>query len=190
MSHLAQQRFCKQVKKLFPAHFKRVNVIDVGSLDINGNNRYLFKRSHYIGIDLQAGKNVDVVGRAHEVMPNLTTAPGGHVEWDGTDKRIAHKFDTIISTEALEHDQYIFSTLRSVYNKLKPGGLLLITCAGDGRAEHGTTNNHPESSPFTNDYYANVSNKMFSAILPADQFSIYHLQQVNGDLQFYGIKRS
>ena len=43
MAHERQQEFCKKVKDIFPEYFKGVNVCDVGSLDINGNNHYLFE---------------------------------------------------------------------------------------------------------------------------------------------------
>jgi hypothetical protein len=42
MAHQAQQDFCNSVRQLFPDHFRGKTVLDVGSLDINGNNRYLF----------------------------------------------------------------------------------------------------------------------------------------------------
>lgn len=189
MSHLAQRRFCKKVKSLFPGHFRKVNVIDVGSLDINGNNRGFFSRSEYIGVDIVKGRNVDVVGKAHEVLPTLQ-AKNGEYLWHPYDKKIVQKgvFDTIISTEALEHDATWISTLEAIYDKVRKGGLIVITCAGDGREEHGTSNSKPEDSPGTNDYYLNVSNKMFSAIYHPKFFKEYFLKQVDGDLQFYGIK--
>lgn len=191
MSHPAQRKFCKQVKKLYPQHFKRVNVIDVGSLDINGNNRYLFSKSYYVGVDVVAGKNVDVVGPAHTVLHTLKPQLVKQHVWNPDLKRIepGSLFDTIISTEALEHDEHFCFTVYHSYTKLRPGGLLLITCAGDGRPEHGTAAHHPEASPGTNDYYANVSNDVFSTMLPPSFFTVYHLAQVGGDLQFYGIKK-
>lgn len=190
MSHKAQRIFCRQVKKLFPRHFKNVNVIDVGSKDINGNNRRLFSRSHYIGIDLSEGKNVDVVGRAHLVIPGLQRVLSPNAVWSPDTPRIEYedKFDTIISTECLEHDKFINQTLLAMYSKLKKGGLLVITCAGDGQPEHGTAQYSPDASPDTNDYYATVSNHILSGILHPLGFKVYHLVQVEGDLQFYGIK--
>lgn len=190
MSHPAQKKFCKYVRSLYPQFFKRVNVIDVGSQDINGNNRYLFNKSYYVGIDIHAGFNVDIVGRAHEVIDAILPKLEINYVWNPHLTRIepTDQFDTIISTEALEHDKYIDRTLISMYNKLKPGGLMLITAGGDGRHEHGTADHFPELSPGTNDYYKNVSNKDFSDIVPASAFSVYYLAQVDKDFQFYGIK--
>ena len=49
MAHLNQQKFCKKVKEIFPNYFKNVSVCDIGSLDINGSNHYLFEDYEYIG---------------------------------------------------------------------------------------------------------------------------------------------
>lgn len=80
------------VKSLFPKHFEGVNVLDVGSGDINGNNRYLFTNSNYTGNDVADGPNVNIVCCTKDLpFPNET-------------------FDTIVSTECFEHDpQYEFS---------------------------------------------------------------------------------
>jgi hypothetical protein len=175
MAHPAQKRFCKSVRYKYGEYFRRVNVIDIGSLNINGCNHSLFSRnSTYIGVDIVKGKNVNIVSKGHEYLQT--------VWWKGL------CIDTIISTEALEHDIHYKETLEWMYKALRPGGLLLITCAGDGRKEHGTHDHFPGDSPMTNDYYCNVSNQMFSEILKPDMFSVYHLEQKNTDLQFYGIK--
>jgi len=76
-----------------------------------------------------------------------------------------------------------------MYNTLKPGGLLIVTAGGDGREEHGTSENHSWCSPATNDYYLNISNQMFASVLKPEMFKVYHLGQVNKDLQFFGIKK-
>ncbi len=194
MSHPAQRKFCKMVRRLFPDHFRNVSVVDVGSLHINGNNRGLFRQSTVNGIDVIKGRNVDLVGKAHEVIPNLT--PIKVINWYGLNpfypkrKMIVQKsFDTIISTEALEHDSTWVDTLDAIYKAVRPGGLILITCAGDGRAEHGTSKVRPQDSPGTNDYYKNVSNEMFAGIYQPSMFKDYYLRQFNTDLQFYGIKK-
>lgn len=193
MSHPAQRRFCKTVRKLFPAFFRRVNVVDIGSQDINGCARGLFRKSFYVGVDIHPGRNVDVVGRGHLVLPTLTPKLQPNYVWNPHLTRIECDglFDTVISMEALEHDEFWRDTLRAMYAKLKPGGLLMITCAGDGRPEHGTTAHRPQDSPGTVDYYKNLSNEMFSEVLPAHLFTKYHLEQhsENCDLQFYGIKK-
>jgi hypothetical protein len=193
MSHPAQRKFCRNVRRSHPEYFSCLNkIVDVGSLDINGNNRGLFsRRAYYVGIDVFPGKNVTVVGVAHSIIPAVHEDIRRKIEshYRGWCEIPLPCIDVMISTEALEHDKHIEFTLRSMYAYLRPGGLMLITCASDGRPEHGTSQHRPQDSPGTNDYYRNVSNEMFSEILSPDQFRVYHLAQFDGDLQFYGIKK-
>lgn len=56
MAHPEQQVFMLSVKNKFPEKFNNCSVLDVGSLDINGNNRYLFSNYTYIGVDIGVGK--------------------------------------------------------------------------------------------------------------------------------------
>ena len=126
-----------------------VKVLDIGSLDINGNNRTLVlnaancqqikKKVYYTGIDITAGNNVDIVGNFNDILDKLET------------------YDLIISTEALEHDRRCLETLNNATKLLKDGGTMIITAAGFGRAEHGTTRSESWASPGTNDYYKNVT---------------------------------
>ena len=66
MSHFQQQEFFKRVKNHFPNYFNDVKVLDIGSLDINGNIKHLFSHPYYyVGLDLANGPNVDVVCPGH-----------------------------------------------------------------------------------------------------------------------------
>jgi SAM-dependent methyltransferase len=175
MAHKEQQQFVKWVKKQHPRYFKGTKVIDVGSKDINGNNRGFFRRVNYQGIDLSEGPNVDWIGYAHNILPIIATGDA---------------IDVIISTEAAEHDKFWELTFQSMYDHLRPGGLLLITAGGEGREEHGTKTKDPWCSPDTNDYYRNITNEMFGGILKPEQFSTYYVNQHKSwnDFQFFGIK--
>ena len=66
MAHPEQKVWCNYVKQKRPEFFKNVHVCDIGSLDINCNNRYLFEDYKYVGVDICTGRNVDVVMKAHE----------------------------------------------------------------------------------------------------------------------------
>jgi predicted DCC family thiol-disulfide oxidoreductase YuxK len=163
-----------------PHHFRAKRVLDVGSLDINGNNRSLFSDCCYIGIDLGPGPNVDIVVKAHEF-----SAVDG---W----------FDVVISTEAFEHDQYVALSLRNMVRVLKAGGLLLFTCAAPGRAEHGTASMIPDDSPFTSvlegwsTYYRPLSEADIREMVDVDgEFARFEfvLNTDQKDLYFWGIKR-
>jgi len=177
MAHPAQQKFCKAVKEMFPDHFKEKSVIDIGSLDINGNNRYLFMNCDYIGLDIIKGKNVDVVSIAHEY----------NVE-DGS-------FDVVLSTNAMEHDMYYSKTLQKMISLLKSNGLMFFSVAS-GWKEHGTVDTSPSQSATSQmdktwaSYYKNLQpDDIRNSINLDKEFIKYHLEVNGKDLQFWGIKK-
>ena len=175
MAHREQREWCELVKYAHPEYFIGTNVLDIGSLDINGNNRYLFEQCDYTGIDIGAGLNVDVVCSGHLFKSD-------------------DLFDVVISTECFEHDEYWQQTLKNVINNLlKEGGLFLFSCAAPGRPEHGTKKTSPKDSPFTTDYYRNLSEEDIRSVLDCDNiFSNYKFKtrtEFPQDLYFYGIKK-
>ena len=178
MAHLEQVDFCKGVRRRFPAYFRKTRVLDVGSLDINGNNRYLFRphilrRCRYVGLDLGPGPNVDVVTPVH-----LYDAPDA-------------SFDMVISTEAFEHDRHLEHSLRRIVELLRPRGLLVFTCATTGRPEHGTARTTPTDSPHSQDFYRNVTAKDIRAAIDVDEVFMRHefsVEDSTHDLRFFGVK--
>ena len=101
--------------------------------------RELFPRAApYVGIDLAPGRAVDVVASGHDF---------------GRDE----SFDAVVTTECLEHDPGWRTTLANIERVLRPGGVLILTCATTGRHEHGTTRTSPAMSPSTNDHYKNLT---------------------------------
>jgi SAM-dependent methyltransferase len=173
MAHKEQIEFCNQVKNMHPENFVNKVVLDAGSLDINGNNRYLFDNCDYIGCDLALGKNVDIACPVHELLFR-----------DGF-------FDTIISTNMLEHDSKYCKTLNKIAQLLKSNGLFFFSCATTGHREHGTKNTTPMDSPFTNDYYKNITEEDIRGCVDVDNiFSKYEfkINEISHDLYFWGIK--
>ena len=67
MSHKEQIDFFMSIKNKFPEMFNGVSVLEVGSLDINGSIRNLFDATIYIGVDLEEGPSVDVIGQGQEL---------------------------------------------------------------------------------------------------------------------------
>ena len=181
MAHERQQDFCKRVKWMFPEYFKGVNVCDIGSLDLNGNNHYLFEDYSYIGVDIGKGKNVNVVSKGHEYKPI-----------DG------HKYDIVISTEVFEHDMYWKETIINVCeNLVRDGGMFLFTCATTGRPTPGITLFDPQDSPFTVQdeewagYYMNVTELDVRDAIDLDKYfklCHFYVDTESCDLYFWGIK--
>lgn len=174
MAHFEQIEWCNLVKVAHPEYFIGVTVLDIGSLDINGNNRYLFHQCDYTGIDIGDGANVDEVCSGHLYK---------------SDK----EFDIIISTECFEHDKHWVETIHNAIRLLKQGGMLLFTCATDGRPEHGTKRTSPKDSPFTTDYYKNLTEADIRAKVDIDniftQYKFKARTTFPQDLYFYGIKK-
>lgn len=179
MAHKEQIDFCETVKEKFPEYFEEKTVLDIGSLDINGSNRDFFNNCEYIGLDLDEGKNVDVVSFAHEYHPEKT-------------------FDVVVSTEVFEHDYYFPQTLPHCVELTKAGGLFFFSAAGPKRDEHGTKRTTPSDSPFTSfiegqeNYYENITFEWVHALLNLDEiFSEWDMMygREDKDIYFWGIKK-
>ena len=84
--HPEASDFLNFVKSNFTDFFENKKVLDVGSGDINGNNRYLFNNCDYIGNDVIQTSNVTIVSKTKD-LPFENNS-----------------FDTIISSECFEHD--------------------------------------------------------------------------------------
>lgn len=93
------------------------STLEVGSLDVNGSVRSLF-RGPYVGIDMRPGPGVDVVGTA-DALPFPDDS-----------------FDVVVTTEMLEHDHSFWLSLAEMGRVLRPKGHLLITTRGNGFFEH------------------------------------------------------
>ena len=57
--HKEQTDWCIAVKEQYHWYFKEKHVLDVGSHDVNGNNRFLFEDCWYIGVDAEDGPGVN-----------------------------------------------------------------------------------------------------------------------------------
>lgn len=98
-----------------------LNVVDLGSQDVNGCYRSLFVSPSwtYTGIDMSAGKNVDIV--LHSPY-RWTEIKSGSV-------------DVLISGQAFEHIEYFWLTMMEVARVLKSGGICCIIAPASGH-EH------------------------------------------------------
>jgi SAM-dependent methyltransferase len=110
--------------KLGKSDIKGKNVIEVGSLDVNGTLRPIveaFEPASYTGVDLFEGPRVDIVCDAKDLL-NIF-AP--------------ERFDLLISTEMVEHVLDWAKIISNFKKILKPAGVLLITTRSKGFSYHG-----------------------------------------------------
>jgi len=174
--------FMNFAKSIFFDYFINKRVLDVGSADINGNNRVFFENCDYNGNDVIGGRNVTIVSKTKD-LPFEDSS-----------------FDTIVSTECFEHDPEYKESLLKIYKMLRPNGLLCFTCASTGRPEHGTRRTSPLDSFGTignfedmQDYYKNLTENDIDEVLDLNKsFSNWDLyyNSESSDLYFVGIKKN
>lgn len=179
--HDQANRFMWFCRSRFPDAFTRKRVLDVGSGDINGNNRNLFFDCEYTGNDVYTAANVTIVCKTSALPFDPET------------------FDTIVSTECFEHDPEWKESLQKIVSMLKPGGLFCFTCASTGRNEHGTRRLNPGDSYGVignvegwMDHYKNLTITDVREAIDVDNVFVSwdaYYSPENKDLYFYGIKR-
>ncbi len=101
-----------------------IDVIEIGSRDINGRVRDLFPNANWLGLDLQAGKGVDIVCDAATYQPEVGV-------------------DMVVCCEVLEHTADWRKIIDNCLSWIAPGGRLIVTCAGTGRQPHSAHDGGP-----------------------------------------------
>lgn len=143
-------------------------VLDLGGRQVNyGSIRTLIPHDHWVGVDLRAGSEVDVVGNAATVE----VEPG--------------TWDVVVSTELLEHTPEGAGIVANAYRHLKPGGWFVATMAGEGRAPHGASG---EARVPAGEHYENVTVAALTGWLEAAGFSEYTTDTLGADLRCWARK--
>jgi SAM-dependent methyltransferase len=182
MSHPAQLEFFGLVFKLLQTSgTTKPQVIDFGSLDINGGPHQLVQSMgcDYVGVDLAEGKNVTLVEHAELVGYSSSS------------------FDVVMSSELFEHTPVWREVLYNMCRLVKPGGMVVFSCAGRHRPEHGTSrSDEGYSAPFVvnlgMEYYKNVSARNVSRAISLNHwFSHYGLYEnpISKDTYFVGRRK-
>jgi SAM-dependent methyltransferase len=99
---------------------EKLKILDVGSYDINGSYKDIFTRPgwSYLGLDIEAGPNVDIVTEDHYSWPF------GKEE-----------FDIVVSGQCLEHTEAPWEWVKEISRVCKVGGKAMIV-APWGWPEH------------------------------------------------------
>ena len=100
----------ERLLKLVDGHGDALEILDVGSLDVNGTYRGLVEGFgwQYTGLDIVPGRNVDIVSNPDDYPFENET------------------FDGVISGSTLEHVAHPWRWIKEVTRVLKPGGFLII----------------------------------------------------------------
>ena len=148
MAHKQQMEFFESVFDAFKNFIESPNflgVVDLGSHDTSGGPHTLLPvGTRYVGVDLCAGDNVNVISPIELVdLPSAS-------------------FSIAISSEVLEHNPFWRETLFQLCRLSSPGGLVVWTCAGLGSREHGTSRSDGGiTAPFViqlgREYYKNIA---------------------------------
>lgn len=144
MSHPEQLSWFAWNRQCLNLPISDLRIVEVGSADVYGSVRGIFQGARdYVGLDLAMAPGVDVV------------VSGGVIPV------ASESVDVVLNAEALEHDPNWRLTIEECLRVLRPGGLLVMSCAGPGRPEHGTQRTDAQESPGTQeaglDYYKNLS---------------------------------
>lgn len=103
----------RATEKFVEQHIKEdhsmLEVLDVGSFDVNGSMKPIFSGfKSYTGLDMREGQNVDVVCNAHKM----------HFQ--------DNSFDLVVSNQCFEHDPMFWITFLEMSRVVKPGGFIFI----------------------------------------------------------------
>ena len=175
MAHEAQLSFFASAISAFPEHFSG-RVLDVGSYDINGGPHHLFTAAEYVGVDLVPGPNVTLV------------SPGQDLDFPD------HYFDVTMSSECFEHNEAWRLTLQNMIRMTRASGLVILTAASTGRAEHGTRRSdggwaNPGISAIEVEWYRNLTRPaVIKAVAEAPlDFTGVNVDKAACDLYFIGL---
>lgn len=178
MAHWEQEEFIRRVKQAFPECFTSRRVVEIGSGEIRGSVRRFFDDCEYLGVDVAPGTSVDRVCGGQDLDEPTASV------------------DVAISCECFEHNPFWLETLVNMLRMLRPGGLLIVSCAFTGRQEHGTRRMNPAvslaSSADYEDYYRNLSVGDVTRRIDLDRHCcdwFIHANIYHKDLYLVGIKR-
>jgi SAM-dependent methyltransferase len=113
--HENNKKWLTDLKTQYPDSFKDCRVLEIGSRNVNGTVRDFFTNCEFVGIDMEAGRGVDVVDK-----------------YPIFDKQ----FDTLISFNTYEHDFEWKQTLKHNLQWLRKGGMFFASFGSEGNEPH------------------------------------------------------
>lgn len=114
MHHSAYVNAEKFYEKYCKTNIENKKILDVGSYDVNGTMKPIFEKGQYIGLDMEEGPNVDVVGVSHDIPFK------------------DNEFDIIACSSCFEHDDMFWVSFQEMCRVLKPGGYMYVQAPSNG----------------------------------------------------------
>lgn len=111
----------KWFRKKYLTGERSLEVLDVGSYDVNGCYKQIFTECghKYTGLDMENGPNVDI-------------CPDSPYIWKEIDE---DTYDVVISGQALEHIEFFWATMEEIIRVTKDEGLICVIVP-NGFEEH------------------------------------------------------
>ena len=92
---------------------QKIKIVEVGSKSVNSHIKNLLnKNTDYIGLDIEAGDNVDLVLKDPYKFPIEDSS-----------------VDVVISISVFEHSEFFWLTYLEILRILKPTGLFFFKCS-------------------------------------------------------------
>ena len=106
---------CKRFYECYGKYFDNPKVVDIGSQNVNGTVKDIFQNCDYVGLDIEAADNVDVVLKDPYKYPFE----------DNT-------FDIAVSVSCFEHNELFWISFLETMRVLKPKGLFYLNAPTNG----------------------------------------------------------
>ena len=114
--HDTAKEYLKKFNSFYLLGKNNLKILDLGSFDFNGSAKDIFKDTHnYMGMDIVAGKNVDIVMEDPYKIP-LEDA----------------SIDVVLSTSCFEHSEMFWLVFNEILRVLKPNGLFYLNAPSNG----------------------------------------------------------
>lgn len=107
--HKSSYEEMKKFRDGYLLHKAHLDILDVGSMDVNGSYRELFDGWNYTGLDIESGPNVGVVATSPYRWPFCR-----------------EYFDVVVSGQCMEHVKDLYRWIQECRRVLKPGGLICL----------------------------------------------------------------
>jgi predicted O-methyltransferase YrrM len=121
-------------EQLQPEDVAGKDVLEVGSLDVNGSLRGVVEPlgpKQYLGVDVRPGPGVDELCAAERLVERFGT----------------ESFDVVLATDVLEHIDDWRAAVRSMKSVLRPDGVALVTTCAPGFPYHPYPDDHWRFEP-------------------------------------------